>query len=116
MQEKEEANEKIAIKKEEEGKGEEENNNNPPPLMALNHVSRLCRNLKESKDFYAMVLGFVLIERPHAFDFDGAWLFNYGVGVHLLQAKDEDRLPDDPDHLDPKFPMITIFHFRLIHI
>lgn len=117
MQEKEEANEKIAIKKEEEErKGEEENNNNPPPLMALNHVSRLCRNLKESIDFYAMVLGFVLIERPHAFDFDGAWLFNYGVGVHLLQAKDEDRLPDDPDHLDPKFPMITIFHFRLIHI
>ncbi|KAL4600873.1 hypothetical protein ACB092_11G231400 [Castanea dentata] len=92
MQEKEEANEKIATKKEEEGMGEEENNN-PPPLMALNHVSRLCRNLKESIDFYA--------KRPHAFDFDGAWLFNYGVGVHLLQAKDEDSLPDDPDHLDP---------------
>lgn len=60
MQEKEEANEKIAIKKEEEErKGEEENNNNPPPLMALNHVSRLCRNLKESIDFYSKVLGFV---------------------------------------------------------
>lgn len=52
-------NEKIAIKKEEEGKSEEENNNNPPPLMALNHVSRLCRNLKESIDFYSKVLGFV---------------------------------------------------------
>ncbi|KAL0006982.1 hypothetical protein SO802_008484 [Lithocarpus litseifolius] len=80
--------EKIATKKE-EGKGEEENNNKPPPLMALNHVSRLCRNLKESIDFYTKVLGFVLIERPHAFDFDGAWMFNYGVGVHLLQAKDK---------------------------
>ncbi|XP_075647147.1 glyoxylase I 4 [Castanea sativa] len=71
--------------------------------MALNHVSRLCRNLKESR-FLCQgcgLLGFVLIERPHAFDFDGAWLFNYGVGVHLLQAKDEDRLPNDPDHLDP---------------
>ena len=102
MQKKEEANEKIATKKEEEeGKGEEENKNNPPPLMALNHVSRLCRNLKDSIDFYAKVLGFVLIERPHAFDFNGAWLFNYGVGIHLLQAKEEDRLPDDPDHLDP---------------
>ncbi|KAK7854785.1 hypothetical protein CFP56_030616 [Quercus suber] len=62
--------------------------------MALNHVSRLCRNLKESIDFYTKVLGFVLIEHPHAFDFDGAWLFNYG-------AKEEERLPNDPDHLDP---------------
>ena len=102
MQKKEEANEKIATKKEEEeGKGEEENKNNPPPLMALNHVSRLCRNLKESIDFYTKVLGFVSIERPHAFDFDGAWFFNYRVGIHLLQAKEEDRLPDDPNHLDP---------------
>ncbi|CAI9102930.1 OLC1v1001325C1 [Oldenlandia corymbosa var. corymbosa] len=71
------------------------------PLMALNHVSRLCRSVKDSVDFYTKVLGFVLIQRPQAFDFDGAWLFNYGVGIHLVQAKDEDRLPHDPDHLDP---------------
>jgi hypothetical protein len=90
-------NEKVTTKKE-EGKGNKEEH--PLPLMALNHVSRLCRNVKESIDFYTKVLGFVLIERPHAFEFDGAWLFNYGVGIHLLQAKDEDRFPD-PNHLDP---------------
>ncbi|KAL6125232.1 hypothetical protein ACLB2K_073291 [Fragaria x ananassa] len=70
------------------------------PLMALNHVSRLCRNVEESVNFYTKVLGFVNIERPPAFDFDGAWLFNYGVGIHLVQSKDEDRLPHQ-NHLDP---------------
>ncbi|XP_061995495.1 LOW QUALITY PROTEIN: glyoxylase I 4 [Rosa rugosa] len=73
------------------------------PLMALNHVSRLCRNVESrSVDFYTKMLGFVKIERPPAFDFDGAWLFNmvYGVGIHLVQSKGKDRLPDQ-DHLDP---------------
>lgn len=87
-------------------RNKEENNGNASkihdvPLMALNHVSRLCRSVKDSIDFYTRVLGFVLIERPQAFDFDGAWLFNYGIGIHLVQAKDEDRLPDDRDYLDP---------------
>ncbi|XP_035546219.1 uncharacterized protein LOC108987275 [Juglans regia] len=59
--------------------------------MALNHVSRLCRNVKESIDFYTKVLGFALIEPPQAFDFNGAWLFDYGVGIHLLQSKDHDQ-------------------------
>lgn len=72
-----------------------------PPLMALNHVSRLCRDVKKSIEFYTKVLGMVLIERPPAFHFDGAWLFNYGVGIHLVQSKDQDRLPHDTHHLDP---------------
>ncbi|KAG7948374.1 hypothetical protein I3843_13G007200 [Carya illinoinensis] len=56
----------------------------PLPLMALNHVSRLCRIVKESIiDFYTKVLGFVLIELPPAFDY-----------------KDEDMLPET-DRLDP---------------
>jgi hypothetical protein len=95
------SNEKTITGEKEEGKGKEESH--PLPLMALNHVSRLCRNVKESIDFYTKVLGFVLIERPQAFDFDGAWLFNYGVGIHLLQSKDgEDRRPQTDDHLDPR--------------
>lgn len=72
------------------------------PLMALNHVSRLCRDVKESIEFYTKVLGFVLIERPQVLDFEGAWLFNYGIGIHLVQSKDEDRLPSDAEHLDPQ--------------
>ncbi|XP_014521465.2 uncharacterized protein LOC106778078 [Vigna radiata var. radiata] len=86
-----------------DGKAEDSRNENRPPLMALNHVSRLCRNVKESIDFYTKVLGFVQTERPQALDFEGAWLFNYGVGIHLVQSKEEDqRLPSDAQHLDPQ--------------
>ncbi|OMP00817.1 hypothetical protein COLO4_12329 [Corchorus olitorius] len=81
--------------------GEKRKEERPPPLMALNHVSRLCRNVKHSIDFYTKVLGFVLVERPPVLDFDGAWLFNYGIGIHLVQSKDEQRLPSHTDHLDP---------------
>ncbi|QCD88971.1 uncharacterized protein LOC114168176 [Vigna unguiculata] len=90
--------------KAEKGKEEkEEDDEKAPPLMALNHVSRLCRNVKESIDFYTKVLGFVVTERPQGLDFEGAWLFNYGVGIHLVQSKEEDqRLPSDAQHLDPQ--------------
>ncbi|KAH6765871.1 Lactoylglutathione lyase / glyoxalase I family protein [Perilla frutescens var. hirtella] len=78
--------------------GKEEKDQNTP-LMALNHVSRVCRSVKESIEFYTKVLGFVLMKRPESFDFDGAWLFNYGVGIHLVQSKDEEnsKLPRDED-------------------
>ncbi|XP_068344274.1 glyoxylase I 4-like [Pyrus communis] len=82
-------------------KDEQKEEDDSLPLMALNHMSRLCRNVEESVDFYTKVSGFVKIERPPAFDFDGAWLFNYGVGIHLVQSEDEERLPHNPDHLDP---------------
>ncbi|KAM1369223.1 hypothetical protein PS2_039467 [Malus domestica] len=82
-------------------KDEQKEEDDSLPLMALNHVSRLCRNVEESVDFYTKMLGFVKIERPPAFDFDGAWLFNYGVGIHLVQSEDEERLPPNQDHLDP---------------
>ncbi|KAF9612009.1 hypothetical protein IFM89_037292 [Coptis chinensis] len=55
------------------------------PLLSLNHISLLCRSVNTSSRFYEEVLGFVLIKRPASFNFDGAWLFNYGVGIHLLQ-------------------------------
>ncbi|KAK4285448.1 hypothetical protein QN277_002143 [Acacia crassicarpa] len=73
-----------------------------PPLKALNHVSRVCRDVKESIEFYTKVLGFVVIERPQVLDFEGAWLFNYGVGIHLVQSQDDEKLPPDTQHLDPQ--------------
>ncbi|KAL6557605.1 hypothetical protein OROMI_017955 [Orobanche minor] len=79
----------------------EEKEDKHTPLMALNHVSRVCRSVKESVEFYTEVLGFVLIERPGSFDFDGAWLFNYGVGIHLVRCEDKEKLPRDKDRLDP---------------
>ncbi|KQK14880.1 uncharacterized protein LOC100829748 [Brachypodium distachyon] len=66
----------------------------PMPLMALNHISRLCKSVDASVRFYVRALGFVLIHRPPALDFSGAWLFNYGVGIHLVQRDDARRAPD----------------------
>ncbi|KAJ3697107.1 hypothetical protein LUZ61_000812 [Rhynchospora tenuis] len=118
----------------------------PMPLMALNHVSRLCKSVKASVEFYVKVLGFVVIERPPSLDFNGACscghddasprlradvpvvyqyligklaanvdipgnkrrttecyrLFNYGIGVHLVQKQGDEQIPDaDPNRLDP---------------
>ncbi|WOL01090.1 hypothetical protein Cni_G09803 [Canna indica] len=71
------------------------------PLIALNHVSRLCKSVEGSVEFYTKVLGFVLINRPPTLDFNGAWLFNYGVGIHLVQKEDGGEPPDaSVDHLD----------------
>eukprot|EP00897_Mesotaenium_endlicherianum_P009665 jgi/Mesen1/8727/ME000052S08149 len=77
----------------------------PLPLRSLNHISRTCKSLHRSLDFYADVLGFIEVKRPDAcLDFDGAWLFNYGIGVHLLKSVDQSaRKPKDinprNDHL-----------------
>ncbi|THU58835.1 hypothetical protein C4D60_Mb03t18630 [Musa balbisiana] len=48
----------------------------PTPLMALNHVSRLCRSVEASVEFYTTVLGFVPTGRPPTLDFNGAWYRN----------------------------------------
>lgn len=62
-------------------------------LKSLNHVSLVCRSMEDSIKFYEKVLGFVRVKRPGSFDFNGAWLFNYGIGIHLLQSAEPDSLP-----------------------
>jgi catechol 2,3-dioxygenase-like lactoylglutathione lyase family enzyme len=49
-------------------------------------------DLAESIEFYENVLGFMPIKRPGSFDFSGAWLFAYGMGIHLLQAEKEENI------------------------
>ncbi|KAI0522413.1 hypothetical protein KFK09_004792 [Dendrobium nobile] len=63
------------------------------PLTSLNHISIVCRSVEESLNFYQKVLGFFPIRRPGSFDFDGAWLFNYGIGIHLLQSENPKSMP-----------------------
>ncbi|MGD9644175.1 MAG: VOC family protein [Pirellulales bacterium] len=57
----------------------------PEPLAieSVNHVARLTRHLEESRKFYRDVLGFRELDRPN-FKFPGAWLFNYGLQIHLI--------------------------------
>ncbi|GAV66005.1 Glyoxalase_2 domain-containing protein [Cephalotus follicularis] len=66
---------------------------NPLYLKSLNHISLVCKSVEESMDFYQNVLGFVPVRRPGSFDFDGAWLFGYGIGIHLLQSDKPEDMP-----------------------
>ncbi|KAK9287144.1 hypothetical protein L1049_015555 [Liquidambar formosana] len=69
------------------------------PLLSLNHVSFICKSVPKSVRFYEDVLGFVLIKRPSSFDFEGAWLFNHGIGIHLLESK---NVPAKKGVINPK--------------
>ncbi|KAL9323171.1 hypothetical protein ACSQ67_011224 [Phaseolus vulgaris] len=61
---------------------------NPLHLKSVNHISLVCTSVVKSINFYQNVLGFFPIRRPGSFDFDGAWLFGYGIGIHLLQLEE----------------------------
>ncbi|XP_068664071.1 glyoxylase I 4-like [Aristolochia californica] len=74
----------------------------PLPLFSLNHVSFVCKSVIESVRFYEEVLGFVLIKRPSSFKFEGAWLFNYGIGIHLLECNSPDVMPKKKGAINPK--------------
>ncbi|CBI36286.3 hypothetical protein VitviT2T_013606 [Vitis vinifera] len=74
---------------------------NPLHLTSLNHISLVCKSVPESIDFYQNTLGFVPIRRPGSFDFDGAWLFSYGLGIHLLQSEDPENMPKKTE-INPK--------------
>ncbi|CAL5198609.1 unnamed protein product [Lathyrus oleraceus] len=74
---------------------------NPLQLKSLNHISLVCKSLEKSVDFYVNVLGFVPIKRPTSLNFNGAWLFNYGIGIHLLQSDDPEGMTKNPD-INPK--------------
>ncbi|KAE9467809.1 hypothetical protein C3L33_00327, partial [Rhododendron williamsianum] len=78
-----------------------DNLGNPLHLTSLNHISLICKSVEESMGFYTKVLGFVPIRRPDSFDFDGAWLFSYGIGIHLLQSEDPEIMPKKRE-INPK--------------
>ncbi|KAI3855374.1 hypothetical protein MKX03_025332 [Papaver bracteatum] len=81
---------------------EENISNSALPLLSLNHVSYLCKSVEESAKFYQEVLGFVLTRRPSSFKFEGAWLFNYGIGIHLLQCNSISDVQQMPVKINPK--------------
>lgn len=59
-------------------------------IRGLHHISLLTRRLDAARTFYREVLGFEEIPRPN-FDFRGAWLYAYGVQIHLIV---NESLPD----------------------
>ncbi|KAK4362202.1 hypothetical protein RND71_017443 [Anisodus tanguticus] len=77
------------------------NTGNPLALTSLNHISLVCRSVEKSIEFYKNVLGFVPVRRPGSFNFTGAWLFGYGIGIHLLQSEDPEKMPKKTE-INPK--------------
>jgi len=57
----------------------------PLSIQSVNHVGRTTKRLDESRRFYRDVLGFREVSRPN-FDFAGAWLYNYGIMIHLIES------------------------------
>jgi len=72
----------------------------PLPLTGLHHIAVLTKRLDESRAFYCDLLGFREIPRP-PFHFGGAWLWNYGLQIHLIV--------DEQQH-DPTGPIFTRAH------
>lgn len=67
-------------------------------ILALNHVSLLVSDLKQSLDFYQGVLGLSLLPRPEL-GFAGAWLdLGQGQAIHLL-CLPQARLGELPVHV-----------------
>jgi catechol 2,3-dioxygenase-like lactoylglutathione lyase family enzyme len=66
----------------------------PLPIESVNHIARVTRDLDASHAFYQDVLGFRPIQRPN-FAFPGAWLFNYGVQIHLIATGKGESQEDD---------------------
>jgi catechol 2,3-dioxygenase-like lactoylglutathione lyase family enzyme len=55
----------------------------PLPLKSVNHLSVTTSQLERSRAFYRDVLGFREVSRPN-FNFAGAWLYNYGLMIHII--------------------------------
>jgi len=58
------------------------------PILGLHHVALTTSRLEQSLRFYCEVLGFVPLRRP-PFSFRGAWLFGYGLQLHLIESSAE---------------------------
>jgi len=70
----------------------------PVPIRSVHHVARTTRRLEASRRFYRNVLGFREIQRP-PFSFGGAWLYNYGVQIHLIE---DDQAPDPAESISTR--------------
>lgn len=54
------------------------------PIRALHHIAVTARDYAASVRFYCDVLGFSELPRP-PFAFRGAWLYGYGVQIHVIE-------------------------------
>ena len=74
----------------------------PLPIVGLHHISLTTRDTEASARFYCELLGFRRLARP-PFNFRGAWLWGYGLQIHLIenasQAPARDSIDTRADHI-----------------
>ena len=76
----------------------------PLPIKAINHLGRTTKRLEASRKFYRDVLGFREVSRPK-FDFPGAWLYNYGIMIHLIQ---NEAAPDPEGEIQTRYDHLAL--------
>nr|GMC67756.1 lactoylglutathione lyase-like [Ipomoea batatas] len=84
----------------------------PLPLLSLNHVSILVKDVWDSVRFYEDILGFCSVKRPSSLNFRGAWLYNYGIGIHLLENESLQHCDDTVNHPRPINPKDNHISFQ----
>ena len=53
-------------------------------IEGFHHVSRTTCDVEASVSFYRDLLGFRELNRP-PFSFRGAWLYGYGIQIHIIE-------------------------------
>lgn len=88
----------------------------PLPITGLHHVARATRCAEQSRQFYCEVLGFQELPRP-PFSFRGAWLFNYGFQIHIIEnsalPEGDSRINTRENHLAFRVDDISAVKERL---
>jgi glyoxylase I family protein len=79
----------------------------PLAISAVNHLAVVTNRLEESRKFYRDVLGFREIWRPN-FTFPGAWLFNYGLTIHILGKEQESRAAGRTPAIQTRDPHLAL--------
>jgi catechol 2,3-dioxygenase-like lactoylglutathione lyase family enzyme len=69
------------------------------PIKGLHHVALTTRSAERSAAFYCEVLGFQQLRRP-PFNFRGAWLYGYGLQIHIIE--NPDKAPDPAAEIDSR--------------
>lgn len=77
----------------------------PLPIRSVHHIARSTQRLEAMRAFYRDVLGFREIQRP-TFSFPGAWLYNYGVQIHLIV---NDEAPQQPGDISTRAAHVALF-------
>lgn len=79
------------------------------PILGLHHVALTTNRLEASLRFYTDVLGFRQLRRP-PFSFRGAWLFGYGIQIHLIESA---AMHGEPEPIDSRRNHVALRVTRL---